>query len=142
MLHSAPVDEITAAQLYPLLALRSAVFVVEQECLYVDLDGQDLLPTTLHMWWQPADELHGYLRLLRDPDGTHRIDRVCTVKQARGTGLGVLLMKSAMDQIGDEPAVLEAQAYATAFYTRFGFVPTGDPYLDDGIEHITMRRVP
>jgi ElaA protein len=140
VLYSAPGDEITAAQLYPLLTLRAAVFVIEQESLYLDLDGRDLLPTTLHLWWQPADELQGYLRLLRDPDGAHRIGRVCTVKQARGTGLGALLMKAAMTQIGDEPAVLEAQTYATAFYARFGFTPTGAPYLEDGIEHITMRR--
>ncbi|HEX6356979.1 GNAT family N-acetyltransferase [Actinophytocola sp.] len=140
MLYTATGDQITAAQLYPLLALRSAVFVVEQESLYEDIDGRDLLPSTVHVWWQPDDEPHGYLRLLRDPDGTHRIGRVCTVKTARGTGLGALLMKAAMERIGDEAAVLEAQTYATKFYARFGFVPEGEPYLEDGIEHITMRR--
>lgn len=140
MLYTASGDEITAAQLYPLLMLRSAVFVVEQQSLYLDLDGRDLLGSTVHLWWQPGDELHGYLRLLRDPDGTHRIGRVCTVKHARGSGLGALLMKAAMERIGDEPAVLEAQTYATAFYGRFGFTPTGEPYDEDGIEHITMRR--
>jgi ElaA protein len=140
VLYSASGDEITVAQLYPLLMLRSAVFVVEQESLYQDLDGRDLLPTTVHLWWQPADEPDGYLRLLRDPDGRHRIGRVCTTKQARGNGLGALLMKSAMERVGDEPAVLEAQTYAQRFYGRFGFESTGDPYLEDGIEHITMVR--
>lgn len=140
MLYTASGDEITAAQLYPLLMLRSAVFVVEQQSLYLDLDGRDLLGSTVHLWWQPGDELHGYLRLLRDPDGTHRIGRVCTVKHARGSGLGALLMKAAMERIGDEPAVLEAQTYAQKFYGRFGFAPTGEPYDEDGIEHITMRR--
>ena len=140
MLHSASGDEITVAQLYPLLALRSAVFVIEQESLYQDLDGRDLDPSTVHLWWQPADEPQGYLRLLRDPDGAHRIGRVCTAKQARGTGLGALLMKSAMARIGDDAAVLEAQTYAQSFYARFGFEPTGTPYDEDGIEHITMRR--
>jgi ElaA protein len=140
VLHSAPGDEITVAQLYPLLVLRSEVFVVEQKSLYQDLDGLDLLPTTTHLWWQPADSLDGYLRLLRDPDGTHRIGRVCTTKRTRGTGLGALLMKAAMEQIGDEAAVLEAQTYAQRFYARFGFVVTGEAYVEDGIEHITMRR--
>jgi ElaA protein len=140
VLHSAPGDEITVAQLYPLLTLRSEVFVVEQECPYQDLDGRDLLPTTTHLWWQPADEPDGYLRLLRDPDGSHRIGRVCTTKRTRGTGLGALLMKAAMEHIGDEAAVLEAQTYAQRFYSRFGFVATGEAYLEDGIEHITMRR--
>lgn len=142
MLYSASGDEITAAQLYSLLKLRVDVFVVEQECPYPELDGRDLLPTTVHLWWQPADEPDGYLRLLRDPDGTHRIGRVCTAKRTRGTGLGALLMKAAMDLVGDEPAVLEAQAYARNFYARFGFEATGDPYDEDGIEHVTMRRVP
>jgi ElaA protein len=140
VLYSASGDEITVAQLYPLLVLRSAVFVVEQASLYQDLDGRDLLPTTVHLWWQPADEPDGYLRLLRDRDGTHRIGRVCTTARTRGTGLGALLMKAAMERVGDEPAVLEAQTYAQKFYARFGFESEGEPYLEDGIEHITMRR--
>lgn len=142
MLYSASGDEITAAQLYSLLTLRVDVFVVEQECPYPELDGRDLLPTTVHLWWQPADEPDGYLRILRDPDGTHRIGRVCTAKRTRGTGLGALLVKAAMERIGPEPAVLEAQTYAQNFYARFGFAPVGAPYDEDGIEHITMRRLP
>lgn len=140
MLYSAKGDEITAAELYPLLKLRVDVFVVEQECPYPELDGRDLLPTTVHVWWQPDDEVQGYLRLLRDPDGTHRIGRVCTTPATRGSGLGALLMKAAMEHIGDEAAVLEAQTYALNFYARFGFVPEGERYLEDDIEHQTMRR--
>jgi ElaA protein len=140
VLHSAAGDEITATQLYALLTLRVDVFVVEQECPYPELDGRDLLPDTRHLWWQPADTLLGYLRLLRDPDGAHRIGRVCTAKEARGTGLGAHLMTAAMAHVGDDPAVLEAQTYAQDFYARFGFTPTGEPYLEDGIEHVTMRR--
>lgn len=140
MLYSAKGDEITAAELYPLLKLRVDVFVVEQECPYPELDGRDLLPTTVHVWWQPADEVVGYLRLLRDQDGTHRIGRVCTTLSARGSGLGALLMKAAMEHVGDDEAVLEAQTYALNFYARFGFVAEGERYLEDGIEHRTMRR--
>lgn len=140
MLYSAKGGEITAAELYPLLKLRVDVFVVEQECPYPELDGRDLLPTTVHLWWQPDEQVLGYLRLLRDPDGTHRIGRVCTPLSARGSGLGALLMKAAMEQIGDEEAVLEAQTYALDFYARFGFVAEGERYLEDGIEHQTMRR--
>jgi ElaA protein len=142
VLHSAFGDKITAAELYPLLKLRVDVFVVEQDCAYPELDGRDLLPSTVHLWWQPADEPEGYLRLLRDSDGTHRIGRVCTSKGTRGTGLGALLMAAAMERIGDQAAVLEAQTYAQKFYARYGFVATGEPYLEDGIEHITMRRTP
>jgi ElaA protein len=140
VLYSAKGGEITAAELYPLLKLRVDVFVVEQECPYHEIDGLDLLPTTVHVWWQPADEVLGYLRLLRDPDGTHRIGRVCTAMPARGSGLGAVLMKAAMEHIGDDAAVLDAQTYALDFYARFGFVPEGDRFLEDGIEHQTMRR--
>lgn len=140
MLYSAKGGEITAAELYPLLKLRVDVFVVEQECAYPEIDGRDLLPSTVHVWWQPDDEVLGYLRLLRDPDGTHRIGRVCTAMSARGSGLGALLMKAAMEHIGDDAAVLDAQTYALDFYARFGFVPEGDRFIEDGIEHQTMRR--
>lgn len=140
MLYSAKGDEITAAELYPLLRLRVDVFVVEQECPYPELDGRDLSASTVHVWWRPGDEVLGYLRLLRDDDGTHRIGRVCTALSARGSGLGALLMKAAMDRVGDEAAVLAAQTYALDFYARFGFVPEGDRYLEDGIEHQSMRR--
>ncbi len=140
MLYSAKGDEITAAELYPLLKLRVDVFVVEQECPYPELDGRDLAPSTVHVWWQPDDEVLGYLRLLRDPDGTHRIGRVCTTRSARGSGLGALLMKAALEHVGDEAAVLDAQTYALDFYARFGFVAEGERFMEDGIEHQTMRR--
>ena len=140
MLHNAAGDEITATQLYPLLKLRVDVFVVEQECPYPELDGRDLLPDTVHLWWQPGAEPQAYLRLLRDQDGTHRIGRVCTARAARGAGLGAKLMAAAMTHIGAGDAVLDAQTYALDFYTRFGFEPAGERYLEDGIEHLTMRR--
>ena len=140
VLRTALFAELTPFEVYALCRLRVDVFVVEQECPYPELDGRDLLPTTTHLWWQPADELEGYLRLLVDEDGTHRIGRVCTSLAARGSGLGARLMAAAMTRIGDEAAVLEAQTYALDFYARFGFTPEGDRYLEDGIEHQTMRR--
>jgi ElaA protein len=140
VLYNAAGDQITATQLYPLLTLRVDVFVVEQECPYPELDGRDLLADTVHVWWQPGDEPLAYLRLLRDPDGTRRIGRVCTARAARGAGLGAKLMAAAMTHIGDGDAVLEAQTYALDFYTRFGFEPVGERYLEDGIEHVSMRR--
>lgn len=133
-------DELSAAELYALLKLRMDVFVVEQRAPYPELDGRDLLPDTEHVWYPPTGEPLAYLRLLREPDGGWRIGRVCTAKPARGTGLGVRLMAEAMSRIGDAGAVLDAQTYAKEFYARFGFAPVGEPYDDDGIEHITMRR--
>ena len=133
-------DELTAAELYALLTLRVDVFVVEQKAPYPELDGRDLRPDTGHLWSPPTGEPQGYLRLLREPDGGWRIGRVCTTQAARGTGLGARLMAEAMTRIGDDDAVLDAQTYAQRFYARFGFAPEGDPFDEDGIEHITMRR--
>jgi ElaA protein len=116
------------------------VFVVEQECPYPELDGRDLLPDTGHLWWPATGEPQAYLRLLREPDGAWRIGRVCTAKSARGHGLGALLMARALERTADADVVLDAQTYAQDFYGRFGFVPEGAPFDEDGIEHITMRR--
>ena len=135
-------DELTAPELYAVLRLRVDVFVVEQDAPYPELDGRDLLPDTLHLWSPPTGEPLAYLRILADPDGVRRIGRVCTTKAARGTGLGRLLMTEAMARIGDAEAVLDAQTYARDFYARFGFVAEGEPFDEDGIEHITMRRPP
>jgi ElaA protein len=133
-------DELSAAELYALLKLRVDVFVVEQESPYPELDGRDLLPDTGHFWYPATGEPEAYLRLLREPDGGWRIGRVCTTKAARGSGLGARLMAAAMERIGDADAVLDAQTYAQRFYARYGFEPVGEPFDEDGIEHITMRR--
>jgi ElaA protein len=139
-LHRATGDQLSAATLYALLSLRVNVFVVEQKCPYPELDGRDLRGDTVHFWWQPGAEPLSYLRLLTDPDGSARIGRVCTAPAARGTGLGARLMSAAMAEIGDRDAVLDAQVQVQAMYARWGFQPVGEPFDDDGILHITMRR--
>jgi ElaA protein len=139
LMHAAG-DEIAADQLYNLLRLRVDVFVVEQECPYPELDGRDLLPSTLH-FWVPGDEgVRACLRVLAEPGGGSRIGRVCTAATSRGSGLAARLMTAALAAIGDDPSVLDAQTYAQGFYARFGYVAEGEEYLDDGIPHITMRR--
>lgn len=134
-------DELSAEELYALLKLRVDVFVVEQEAPYPELDGRDLLPDTVHLWSPPVGDPQAYLRLLREPTGGWRIGRVCTTVAARGTGLGARLMAAAMTRIADDEAVLDAQTYAQRFYAKFGFEPVGEPFDEDGIEHITMRRL-
>jgi ElaA protein len=140
--------ELDTATLYALLRLRTEIFVVEQECPYLDLDGRDLTPTTRHLWYAEQSDAAGeaepsvlaYLRVIRDPDGTARIGRVCTAKQARGAGLSRRLVAEALALIGDEPCVLDAQSYLVDFYRQFDFAPTGPEFLDDGIPHTPMRR--
>ncbi|MBK1786721.1 GNAT family N-acetyltransferase [Prauserella cavernicola] len=123
-----------------MLRLRVDVFVVEQECPYPEIDGKDLLPGTTHLWQPSAHGVEGCLRVLEQPGGVLRIGRVCTAASARGTGLGARLMAAALEFVGDAESVLDAQVYAQGFYARFGFEPEGEPFDEDGIQHITMRR--
>jgi ElaA protein len=137
-LHRATGDQLDIAQLYALLTLRVNVFIVEQRSPYPDLDGRDLDPATVHFWFQTGDDPVAYLRILPGPPA--RIGRVCTAPDARGAGLGTRLMHAALAELGDAEVVLDAQVQAQGMYARFGFVPEGEPFDDDGILHIAMRR--
>jgi ElaA protein len=146
VLHEASFAELDAATLYGLLRLRGDVFVVEQACPYPDLDGRDTEPGTRHLWFAPpADPAApcAYLRVLIDPDGAHRIGRVCTAPAARRAGLsgrlvGAALTDAALTDGAD--FVLGAQSQLTGFYARFGFEINGPEYIEDGIPHTPMRR--
>ncbi|MGZ9704428.1 GNAT family N-acetyltransferase [Pseudomonas sp. GNP013] len=133
-------------QLYAILRLRCEVFVVEQQCVYQDIDGQDLDGDTHHMMAWEGDELVAYLRLL-DPalqGGDVVIGRVIVAPSARGTGLGHQMMEETLRQIEpiwpDTPIYLSAQAHLQGYYGRYGFVAEGEQYLEDGIPHRGMRR--
>lgn len=139
-------NDLGKEQLYAILRLRNEVFVVEQKCIYQDIDGQDLLGDTHHLMAWKDDELVAYLRLL-DPDtqgGDVVVGRVIVAPVARGTGLGHRLMVEALKQIDDiwpdTPIFLCAQAHLQGYYARYGFVVAGEEYLEDDIPHIGMRR--
>lgn len=139
MLRRLPGDELTVAQLYAVLSLRSEVFVVEQECQYLDPDGRDLDPSTTHLWFEgDLGELTSYLRVLTEPGGGHRIGRVVTPPQHRGHGLAGQLLEAALEE-AQRPVVLHAQAHLVGMYERHGFVVDGDEFLDAGIPHRPMR---
>ncbi|MCK9906237.1 GNAT family N-acetyltransferase, partial [Frankia sp. Cpl3] len=132
-------DELPPRVLYALLRLRAQVFVVEQRCVYQDLDGRDTEPTTLHLWLavDPAEPL-AYLRVVEEADAL-RIGRVVTVLHARRGGLADRLLTAALgDAGGGRSVVLNAQTSAIELYTRHGFVATGKEYLEDGIPHVPM----
>lgn len=135
--HSAAFDDLDPHTLYALLKLRGDVFVVEQECVYPDLDGRDTESTTRHFW---TPEAQAYLRVLEEPDGSMRIGRVVVGPKVRGSGLAAQLMDAALAHVGDRPCVLDAQAHLVSFYERYGFQATGPEFLDDGIPHVPMRR--
>jgi ElaA protein len=136
----APTGELDAGTLYRILSLRSAVFVVEQDCVYLDLDGRDLEPHARQLWIESDGAVLATLRLLRDPDGAARIGRVATIPSARSAGLARQLMARALELCADRETVLDAQSYLVEWYARFGFVRASAEYLEDGIPHVTMRR--
>ena len=135
--------ELSAIDLYTILALRNQVFVVEQNCPYQDADGID--PVARHVWAEDASHaLHAYLRIV--PAGAKfaelSIGRVIVAPVARRTGLGKTLMKHGLALAGAVPVRVGAQAYLEKFYTELGFVKAGEPYDEDGIPHIEMLRTP
>lgn len=138
--------ELTTRELYALLTLRTRVFVVEQNCPYQDVDGQDLSADTHHLLARQDGQLPAYLRLL-DPStqgGEVVIGRVLTAPAARGSGLGHALMEHAIEACTrlwpGRPIYLSAQAHLQGYYGRYGFLAVTDPYLEDNIPHIGMRR--
>jgi ElaA protein len=133
--------DLAAGELYAILALRARVFVVEQNCAYLDPDGADLV--SRHVW--TADEAGAVLAYLRVvPAGTKfpeiSIGRVITAPEARGTGLGKELMRRALAACGAVPVRIGAQAHLEKFYGELGFARASDVYDEDGIPHIEMVR--
>ncbi len=142
LVRTARFRDLDNATLYALLWLRCDVFVVEQRCAYRELDGRDVEPETVHAWVDHQGAPVACLRILRESDGYARIGRVVTAAAHRGAGHASRLMTSALSLIGpDACCVLEAQAHLVEFYARFGFVPVGAEYLEDGIPHVSMRRL-
>ncbi|MFZ2236734.1 MAG: GNAT family N-acetyltransferase [Dokdonella sp.] len=139
-------DQLNANDVYALLALRSAVFVVEQKCIFQDIDGLDLTDGTWHLLAWQGDRLVGCLRVF-DPsrhDGEVVIGRVATDASVRGSGVGHQLMEHALEHCAARwprrSMYLSAQSHLAAFYARHGFVVVTNPYLEDGIPHVGMRR--
>ncbi|MFP8966249.1 GNAT family N-acetyltransferase [Pokkaliibacter sp. CJK22405] len=136
-----PFSELTTSQLYHLLKLRQDVFILEQQCLYPDIDGID--PESLHCLWETDGQLDGYIRVIPEPDQA-RIGRVVLRESARGTGLAGKLMAEVVrlceERFPEQDQVLSAQAHLVGFYGRFGFVEESEEYLEDGIPHVDMRK--
>jgi len=140
-------SELSAAQLYQLLALRNAVFIVEQQCPYLDVDGADLSGDNRHILGLIDDRLVAYARILspeQAENGPVKIGRVIISGEARGLNLGSRLMEQAMGccerRWPKRPIFLSAQAHLQRFYGRMGFVAVSGEYPEDGIPHIDMQR--
>lgn len=142
-----PLAALDAVTVYGLLRLRAMVFVVEQACAYLDPDGQDLADGVLQLVGKDRDgAVLATARVL--PPGVAfaeaSIGRVVVAPAARGRGLAHALMQRALDLCAahwpGQPVMLGAQQYLTAFYAGHGFVVVSEPYLEDGIPHVHMRR--
>jgi ElaA protein len=139
-------DELTLDELYNLLQLRNEVFIVEQNCIYKDLDGKDR--SAWHLMAIENDKLIAYTRIL--PPGVSyndpAIGRVVTSPSKRRSGIGKELMKRSIEAceklFGTISITLSAQVYLKSFYGSFGFIVVGEEYLEDGIPHIKMKRKP
>jgi len=137
-------DELTLDELYNILQLRNEVFIVEQNCIYKDLDGKDR--SAWHLMATEDDKLIAYTRIL--PPGVSyndpAIGRVVTSPSKRRSGLGRELMKRSIEAceklFGTTSITLSAQVYLKSFYGSFGFIVMGEEYLEDGIPHIEMSR--
>ncbi|MEV4532424.1 GNAT family N-acetyltransferase [Asanoa sp. NPDC049518] len=132
--------DLDTTTLYRLLELRCAVFVVEQEAAYLDIDGRDLEPATRHVWIARDGVPVAYLRVLAEPDDGMRVGRVVVAKEARGSGVAGRLMDAALEIVGARPSVLDAQAHLEGFYGRYGYTVSGEGFLEDGIPHVPMAR--
>lgn len=131
-------DELNTRELYEILRVRAAVFVVEQECAYQDVDGID--PNAVHAFLKDEDGVQAYLRVFEKDERTAQMGRMLTVE--RGNGLGAQLLKEgiriARDVLQKDCLYIEAQSYAIGFYEREGFRVTSEEFLEDGIPHVQM----
>ena len=133
-------SELSTAELYRLLKLRVSVFVVEQNCPYMELDDRD--QEAVHLWLEDESGIQAYLRLMdRGVESEHpSIGRVIAVKRRCGLGSRILAegIRAAKEVYRPEKLYLEAQVYARAFYEKQGFRQVSEPFLEDGIPHIRM----
>jgi ElaA protein len=132
-------EELSSLELYEILKARSAIFIVEQNCVYQDLDDLDY--RSLHIFSMEDQKVTSYLRAYWKNRDVVQIGRVLTMKH--GTGLGGELLKAGISIVKEKmpcrKIYIEAQCYAEGFYKREGFQVISDPFLEDGIPHEKME---
>ena len=131
-------EELTPKEVYEILQIRSAVFVVEQTCVYQDIDGVDL--EAWHVFLRDDRGIRAYLRAFYKDDTTAQLGRVLTMDRGKGLGMEVLKagIRTVREQMDAEKIIIEAQTYTIDFYGKVGFHVTGEEFLEDGIPHVPM----
>lgn len=137
-------EELTTKELYELLKVRAEIFVVEQNCVYQDLDDIDY--KSIHVFYQNDNEnIIAYLRLFKINDDLHIIQMGRVLSLERGTGLGGKILHDGIDiakkYLQAKKIYVEAQKYAAGFYEREGFKVCSEDFLEDGISHVQMELV-
>ena len=142
--HYKEFDELTSAELYEILSLRVTVFMVEQNCLYNEMDGKD--PKCAHLWCTMDGKILAYCRIV-PPKVSYElpsIGRVVSHPDSRHLKLGHQLMRNAIEIIQNHfqtnSIKISAQSYLKNFYAQYGFEQTSDEYLEDNLPHMEMRR--
>lgn len=137
-------QELTTTELYALLELRSEVFVVEQDCVYQDIDFKD--QKALHVIGFKGDKVVAYTRIFKPGDyfNLSSIGRVVVAKEERKHKYGYTIMEASIEAVkthfNETDIKLSAQCYLIKFYNSLGFKEAGDNYLEDGIPHVAMYK--
>ena len=133
-------EELSLEELYEIIKIRIAVFSLEQNCLYQDLDDKD--KAAYHVYIKENDKIKAYLRVMDKGVSSDEISIGRVLTADRGVGLGNKILeegiKAAKERMGADKIKIEAQAYAKGYYEKFGFRQISDEFLEDGIPHIEM----
>ena len=138
-----PFHELTGAQVYEILKSRAEIFMLEQNIRCLDMDDVDY--RSMHCFIEEENRVVAYLRVFCDCSdrGMVRIGRVLSLRHSEG--LGTELMKKSIDYIKEnikcQAINLHSQAYVCRFYEKFGFKAVSEPFLEEGIPHVTMERL-
>jgi len=136
-------SKLSLDELYSIMALRSEIFVVEQNCIYNDVDGKD--KSSMHMWIEEKGRIVAYMRVVDKGISYDEasIGRVVVAREARGRGLAKKIILEGItyitEKLGEKKITIGAQEYLTEFYRKLGFVDISDVYEEDGIPHLDMQ---
>lgn len=136
--------ELDTFELYNILHLRSEVFVVEQDCVYQDLDGKDA--KAIHVIGKKDGQIVAYTRVFAPGDyfAEASIGRVVVKQGQRKYGYGKVIMEASLkaveQELGTKSIRISAQTYLLKFYNSLGFKEEGPEYLEDGIPHVSMVK--